>query len=210
MTDTSAIVQRRLGAVVLGGSAGSVELLLTLLPAFDAACGVAILLVVHLPRTRPSHLVELFAPKCQVPVVEAEDKQPLAPGVIYVAPPDYHLLVDEGPQLALAADELVHHSRPSIDVLFESAADVYGSALLGVVLSGANSDGAAGLSAIQRAGGLTVVQAPADAVASAMPQAALRAAPKSSVLSVAGIAEELRAIRAGLYSQRAFAPRVSP
>jgi len=209
MNRTNAAARRQVGAVVLGGSAGSVELLLTLLPAFDAACGVPILLVVHLPRARPSRLVELFTPKCALPVVEAEDKQPLLPGVIYVAPPDYHLLVDEGPRLALAADELVHHSRPSIDVLFESAVDFYGAALLGVVLSGANSDGAAGLSAIQRAGGLTFVQDPAEAVASAMPQAALQAAPKSSVLSVASIADELRTIRAGLYSQ-AFAPRVCP
>lgn len=210
MTANSATVRRQLGAVVLGGSAGSVELLLTLLPAFAATCGVAVLLVVHLPRARPSRLVELFAPRCQLAVVEAEDKQPLVPGAIYIAPPDYHLLVDQGPQLALSADELVHHSRPSIDVLFESAADAYGSALMGVVLSGANQDGAAGLSAIERAGGLTFVQAPEEAVASAMPQAALTAAPKSTVLSVPGIAEELRTIRAGLYSQHAFAPRVSP
>lgn len=207
---TSAASPRQLSAVVLGGSAGSVEVLSTLLPAFDAACGVAIMLVVHVPRARPSRLVELFAPKCRLPVVEAEDKQPLVGGVVYIAPPDYHLLVDDGPQLALSADELVNHSRPSLDVLFESAADVFGPALLGVVLSGANADGAAGLAAIERAGGLTLVQAPAEAVASAMPEAALRAAPKSSPLSVAKMAEQLHRIRAGLYSQLAFAPRVSP
>jgi two-component system chemotaxis response regulator CheB len=202
--------QRPLSAVMLGGSAGSVDVLLSLLPAFDAACSVPVLVVVHVPRARPSRLVEVFGPKCRVPVVEAEDKQPLLPGVIYLAPPDYHLLVDKGAQLALAADELVHHSRPSIDVLFESAADVFGSAVLAIVLSGANADGAAGLATIARAGGLTWVQAPADAAAPAMPEAALAAAPDSTVLGVAEIAEELRTIRAGLYRQRSFAPRVSP
>ena len=201
---------KALAAVVIGGSAGCVEVLSSLLPAFDAACGLPILLVVHLPRERPSRLAELFAPKCRVRVMEAEDKLPLEQGVIYVAPPDYHLLVDEGAQLSLAADELVHHSRPSIDVLFESAADVYGSALLGIILSGASSDGATGLAAIARAGGLTFVQSPEDAVASTMPQAALKAAPESSVMSVAKIADELRTINAGLDPQHAAAPRVSP
>ena len=84
---------------------------------------------------------------------EAEDKEPVEPGTVYFAPPDYHLLVDDGPQLALSADEPVHFSRPSIDVLFESAADVYGHALLGILLTGANEDGAVGLAAIHRQGG---------------------------------------------------------
>jgi two-component system chemotaxis response regulator CheB len=200
---------RKVGAVVIGGSAGSVDVLLGLLPAFSTACSVAVVVVVHLPRERPSGLAPLFAPKCQLTVVEAEDKQPLAPGVIYLAPPDYHLLVEEDETLALSADELVHYSRPSIDVLFESAADAYGSALLGVVLSGANEDGAAGLSAIARAGGLTLVQAPQGAVAEAMPRAALKAVPQSSVLSVAGMAELFGTIHAGVCPQHALAPRVS-
>ena len=85
---------------------------------------------------------------------EAQDKEPVEPGTVYFAPPDYHLLVDDGPQLALSADELVHFSRPSIDVLFESAADVYGERLLGIILTGANEDGAAGLAAVHRAGGI--------------------------------------------------------
>lgn len=194
---------------MIGGSAGSVDVLSSLLPAFGPACGVAVLVVVHLPRERQSGLAALFAPKCRLPVAEAEDKQPLVPEAIYLAPPDYHLLVDEGRQLALAADELVHYSRPSIDVLFESAADAYGSRLLGVVLSGANDDGAAGLSAIARAGGLTLVQAPEGALADTMPRAALKAAPESGALSVARLAELFGTIHAGLCPQHAFTPRVS-
>jgi two-component system chemotaxis response regulator CheB len=206
---TSEADSRRIEAVVIGGSAGSVDVLSNLLPAFGPGCGVAVLVVVHLPRERQSGLAALFAPKCRLPVAEAEDKQPLVPGAIYLAPPDYHLLVDEGKQLALAADELVHYSRPSIDVLFESAADAYGSRLLGVVLSGANDDGAAGLSAIARAGGLTLAQAPEGALADTMPRAALKAAPESGVLSVARLAELFGTIHAGLCPQHAFTLRVS-
>ena len=206
---TRAEPDKRISAVVIGGSAGSVEGLSSVLPAFHRACGVAIAVVIHLPRERPSRLAEILAPKCQLPVIEAEDKQPIVPGVVYVAPPDYHLLIDQGPQLALAADELVHFSRPSIDVLFESAADTYRSALLGVILSGANGDGAAGLSAIARAGGLTLVQQPEEAVAQAMPRAAIKATPESAVMALAEIATVLGAIRDGIYPQHAFSPRVS-
>lgn len=206
---TSGEASKEIGAVVLGGSAGSVDVLLTLLSAFEPDCGVPILVVVHLPRERQSNLAALFAPKCRLPVVEAEDKQPLAPAVIFIAPPDYHLLVDEGAQLALAADELVHYSRPSIDVLFESAADFYGSELLGIVLSGANDDGAAGLAAIARAGGLTLVQAPEEALAQAMPRAALKAVPESGAYSVARLAEFLGSIHAGRCPQLAFTAKGS-
>jgi two-component system chemotaxis response regulator CheB len=186
---------RPLGAVVIGTSAGGIEALSTLLPAFEPDCGVPVLVVVHLPRDRPSRLPEIFAPRCRLSVREAEDKQPLEPGSLYFAPPDYHLLVDEGPVLALSSDEPVHYSRPSIDVLFESAADHYGSALLGLVLTGANADGATGLAAVQHAGGLTVVQDPSSATASAMPEAALKAATGSLRLTLTQIADLLRVLR---------------
>ena len=101
--------------------------------------------------------------KCALPVCEAADKEPVRPGTVYFAPPDYHLLIDAGPSLALSADELVNYSRPSIDVLFESAADVYGARLLGIILTGANEDGAAGLAAVHAAGGITIVQEPDSA-----------------------------------------------
>jgi two-component system chemotaxis response regulator CheB len=207
---TNAGAGRKIGAVVIGGSAGSVDVLSALLPAFSPSCAVAVLVVVHLPRERPSGLVALFAPKCRLSVVEAEDKQPLVPGVIYLAPPDYHLLVEGGEKLALSADEPVHYSRPSIDVLFESAADAFGPALLGVVLSGANHDGAVGLSAIARAGGLALVQAPDEALASAMPRAASKAVPEGNVSSVSRMAELFGAIHAGVCPQDIFAPRLSP
>jgi two-component system chemotaxis response regulator CheB len=174
---------RPLAALVIGGSAGSVEALTTILPALQPTCGIAVFVVMHLPRERPSLLVSIFGPKCQLRVVEAQDKEPVEPGTIYFAPPDYHLLIDQGPQLALDAGELVNFSRPSIDVLFESAADVYAERLMAVVLSGANSDGASGLRAVQRTGGLTLVQSPETAAARTMPEAALFAAPAAASLA---------------------------
>jgi two-component system chemotaxis response regulator CheB len=188
---------RKISAVVLGASAGGVEALLSLLPAFERSCDVPVLVVVHLPRERPSRLVELFGPKCRVRVSEAEDKEPIGSGCVYFAPPDYHLLVDEGPTLSLSSDELRHFSRPSIDALFESAADVYGAGLLAVVLTGANADGAEGLAAVARAGGLTVVQLPASASVATMPEAALKAVPNSLQLDLSEIAALLRGIDEG-------------
>lgn len=197
--------ERRVRAVVLGASAGGVEALTQVLPALRPACGVAVMVVVHLPRERPSLLVDIFGPKCRLTVCEAQDKQPLEPSVIYFAPPDYHLLVDAGPQLALSSDEMVHYSRPAIDVLFESAVDVYGAELCGVVLSGSNQDGAAGLAAVARAGGLTVVQRPEEAVAQAMPASALRAAPGSLVLELREVAALLAELEGGVLAARSRA-----
>ena len=136
---------RRIEAVVIGCSAGGIEALMALLPAFNRDCGVAVLVVVHLPRERPSRLVEVFANRCQLAVSEAEDKQPVQAGNLYFAPPDYHLLIEAGPSLALSVDDLVHFSAP-VDVLFESGGRCL-RASVGEVLSGANPDGASGLAA---------------------------------------------------------------
>ena len=165
--------EQSFGAVVIGGSAGSIEALGEVRPALPPTLQAAVLVVLHLPRERPSLLCSIFRHRCALPVCEPQDKEPVAPGTVYFAPPDYHLLVDAGPQLALSIDPPVHFSRPSIDVLFESAADWYGPRLMAVLLSGANGDGAHGLLAVQRAGGATVVQSPESAVAPAMPQAAM-------------------------------------
>jgi two-component system chemotaxis response regulator CheB len=127
-------------------------------------------------------------------VREAEDKESVVPGTVYFAPSNYHLLLDPGPQLALSADDLVHHSRPSIDVLFESAAHVYGNRLLGVILTGANEDGATGLAAIQDGGGITVAQQPDTARAPQMILSALKRRPVDMVLPLDGIAALLETL----------------
>ena len=175
--------------VVIGASAGGVQALAQLLPAFAQGTKAAIFLVLHLPRDRPSLLADVFSPKCALRVREAQDKEPVAPGTVYFAPSNYHLLVDDGPQLALSTDDLVHHSRPSIDVLFESAADVYREHLLGVLLTGANEDGAQGLAAVQDAGGITVVQEPETAQASTMVLSAMQLRAPDHVLPLSRIAE---------------------
>lgn len=187
----------RVDAVVIGASAGGVEALSVLLPALPRGLPVAVFVVLHLPRDRNSMLVDIFAPRCALRVVEAQDKEPVEAGSIYIAPPDYHLLVDAGPSIALSVDEPVNYSRPSIDVLFESSADVYGERLLGIVLTGGNHDGAAGLLAIARAGGITVVQDPASAQASLMPASALQRVKADHVLPLNRIADLLRTLDKG-------------
>ena len=190
-------LQQRIRAIVIGASAGGVEALSVLLPALPAALQAPVFIVLHLPRDRSSLLVEIFGPRCALRVREAEDKEPIKPGTVYFAPADYHLLIDRGPAIALSADALVHYSRPSIDVLFESAADVYGEHLLGIILSGANEDGAEGLATVHRMGGVTVVQNPEGAPATYMLESALARTNVDFVTSLEGIAAILRALGGG-------------
>jgi two-component system chemotaxis response regulator CheB len=191
MTSTARPLPRSLGLAVIGASAGAVEALSVVLPALSSSYPLPIVIVVHLPATTPSLLPALFTEKCAIGATEAQDKQPLLPGLAYFAPPDYHLLVEPSRVLSLNADEPVHFSRPSIDVLFESAAASLGPEVLGILLTGANSDGASGLRAIQRAGGYAVVQDPATAQSSAMPEAALRLFRPDRVLALPQIADLL-------------------
>jgi two-component system chemotaxis response regulator CheB len=174
---------KNIDAIVIGASAGGVEILSMLLAALPANCPASFFIVMHIPRERPSLLADVFKVRCALPVKEAEDKEPVQPGTVYLAPPDYHLLIDRGPALALSSDEPVHFSRPSIDVLFESAADIYGERLVGLILTGANQDGAAGLAAVGRAGGRTVVQDPDTAAVAYLPQSALLEGPVDFVLT---------------------------
>jgi two-component system chemotaxis response regulator CheB len=187
-------LRSRIDGVVIGASAGGVEALAELLPALPATFNPALFIVLHLPRERPSLLVQIFEKRCALPVREADDKEPVQPGTVYFAPPDYHMLLEKDRQIALSADDPVHFSRPSIDVLFESAADVYGERLLGIILTGANEDGAAGLHAVHQAGGVTVVQRPDSAKVPLMVVSALQRGPADFVLSLPEIAQLLGAL----------------
>lgn len=180
-----------LRAVAIGASAGGVQALSAILPALPVDYPLPVLVVVHVPPDRDNALVPLFQSKCRVAVKEAEDKEPALPGVVYFAPSDYHLMVELDGSLALSSDEHVNHSRPSIDVLFETAADAFGPGVAGVVLTGANSDGANGLRAIVEAGGQGLVEDPAAAYAQAMPAAAVAACPAADVLPLPAIAPHL-------------------
>jgi two-component system chemotaxis response regulator CheB len=170
-------------AVVIGASAGAIETLSQILPVLPAGYPLPILIVVHLPPDTESLLSDLFASKCKIEVKEAEDKETIRSGVAYFAPPNYHLLVEADGLLSLSSDEPEIFSRPAINVLFESAADVYGSGLVGIILTGASNDGAHGLKAVCEAGGVALVQDPATAAASLMPEAALEACPKAEVMT---------------------------
>ncbi|MFO1013466.1 MAG: chemotaxis protein CheB [Caulobacteraceae bacterium] len=180
----------RVEAIVIGASAGAVQALSRMLPALPGDFPVPILVVVHVPPGRSNALVPLLDGRCAIAVKEAEDKEPIRPGV-YFAPADYHLLVERDRTLALSSDDLVLFSRPSVDVLFESAAEVYGENLLGIVLTGANDDGSAGLRAICDAGGAALIEDPDRAYAAAMPSAALVACSGALTMPLESIAAYL-------------------
>jgi two-component system chemotaxis response regulator CheB len=180
---------RRVDAIVIGASAGAVEALSQLLPALPSHLRTPVVIVVHVPSNRSSLLAELFSSKCALPVREAEDKLALGEGTIWFAPPGYHLLLERERTFALSIDEAVNYSRPSIDVLFESAADVYRERVLALVLTGANHDGAHGAKVIHEAGGLVGVQDPSTAIATAMPQFAIERATPDFVGTLAQLVE---------------------
>lgn len=183
-TDARASRPRVPELVVLGASAGSVQALLRLLPRLPAGWAPCMVVVTHVPERPRSELASLFAEKCVVPVTEAEDKTPLAPGTILFAPAGYHTLVEPAGTVSLSLEAPEHHSRPSIDALFDSAAWAYRERLLGVLLTGANSDGALGLLQIRRAGGRTWVQDPATAFAPEMPASAVACGAAEAVLDL--------------------------
>ncbi len=178
-------------AVVIGVSAGGLKALSAILPTLPADYPLPIMIVIHLPPDRNSVVAKLFDDKCALTVREADDKEDILPGYVYFAPPDYHLLIESDRRLSLSSEEPVLFSRPSVDVLFETAADVYGEGLIGIILTGANPDGAAGLKQVVKEGGRALVQRPDQAYASAMPEAALAMSPQAESLTLEQIADEL-------------------
>jgi two-component system chemotaxis response regulator CheB len=164
---------RRIEALVIGASAGGIDALLTILPALPAGLHLAVVCILHMPGDRESRLAELFAQRARLPVREAVDKQAVEPGAVYFAVPGYHLSIEQDHTFSLSCEPPVHYARPAIDLLMESAADAYGPLLAGVLLTGANQDGADGMARIHACGGLTIVQDPAEAQSSAMPAQAI-------------------------------------
>lgn len=173
--------------VVVGTSMGGLHALETLLRGLPADFPVPLAVVQHRGVEADELLVPLLQHHAALPVTEANDKEPLVSGHVYVAPPDYHLLIDGG-RLALSTDERVLHARPSIDVLFESAADSYRDGVVGVVLTGASSDGTNGALRIKRCGGQVVAQDPASADAPLMPRSVIAAGVVDRVLPLDEIA----------------------
>ena len=187
-------------ALVIGASVGAIEALMLLLPALPATYPLPVLVVVHIPADKKSSLADLFATRCRIAVKEAEDKEQIRGGTVYFAPADYHLLVENDLTLSLSSEEPVLFSRPAIDVLFQSAADAYGSNLTGVVLTGGSSDGARGLRSVLDAGGRGLVQNPESAEGSIMPSAALARCPEARSLPLQEMAVLLKSLPATLSS----------
>lgn len=174
-------------AIVIGASAGGLEAIGTVLSALPGDFAPTVVIVQHIPANAGDALPRRFQRDCRLPVREAEDKEPMTAGTVFVAPPDFHLLVEANRRFSLSREERVNFSRPSIDVLFETAAEAFCDELAGVILTGASADGAAGLSRINRMGGLSVVQDPATAEVDIMPRAAIEASAVGHVLPLAAI-----------------------
>jgi two-component system chemotaxis response regulator CheB len=184
-----------LDAVVVGASAGGVEAIGILLAALPHDFAPAVVVVIHVPAANQNLLVQVLAPRCALVVQEAGDKEAVRGGIVYIAPPGYHLLVEPDRSFALSADAPVNYSRPSIDVLFESAAYAYRDRLLGIVLTGANADGADGLAQVRAFGGRAWVQEPDTAVATMMPASAIERAGADRILTLPDMAAALAALQ---------------
>lgn len=177
--------------VVIGGSWGGFDALCELLSTLPKHTSVPFVVALHRsPRSNDGRLERMLAEAVQLDVVTVEDKTQLEPGCVHLAPADYHLLIEDG-SLALSTEALVQYSRPSIDVLFDSAAEEYAAGVVGIILTGANSDGAAGIKAIKARGGSTMAQDPSTAVKPTMPQAAINTGQVDFVAPIPQIARRL-------------------
>jgi two-component system, chemotaxis family, protein-glutamate methylesterase/glutaminase len=181
-------------AIVIGASAGGMDAIRKILNQLPVPSKMAVIIVQHISPRSENYWLKILAKACKMDVKEAEEKETIKNDTVYVAPPGYHLLVEKSFDLSLSSDEQVNYSRPSIDVLFETAADAYKDALIGIVLTGANKDGSEGLKKIKLNGGLTIVEDPQSAEVNTMPLAAAKIAEPHHILPLEKIAELLISI----------------
>ena len=180
----------KFSCIVIGVSAGGMEVLSKLLPSLPADFPLPVIIVQHLHKTSTGYYLEYYNEKCLLFVKEAKQNEIIKVGNIYFAPPDYHLLIENNKTFAISSDEKVNYSRPSIDILFESAADVYGEKLIGIILTGANNDGAEGMKIIKQKGGFTIAQNPLEAEFPVMPQSAIDTGTIDLILTLNEISDE--------------------
>ena len=186
--DNSAVDIR---CIVIGVSAGGFDALDILTRQLPVGFSLPIIIVQHRIAENDGYLAQHLNLNAAIEVKDVIDKEPICSGIVYIAPPDYHLLIERGLYLSLSKDDKVNYSRPSIDVLFESAADIYRKSCLGIILTGKNQDGSMGLAQILAAGGVAIVQDPQSAKASEMPKAAIKKVPTAVILNLSGIASYL-------------------
>lgn len=177
--------------IIIGGSSGSLDALLTILPMLKQDFCIPLVIVLHRSLHADNSLADLLASRTTLKVKEADEKDVMERGWLYIAPPDYHLLIEDDGSLSLDCSEKIHYSRPSIDVSFISAAAAYKNRLIGILLSGANADGATGLKTIYQCGGKTIVQNPRDAIVGYMPEQAIGICDRHLILNAADIAAML-------------------
>ncbi|HSH86975.1 MAG TPA: chemotaxis protein CheB [Methylophilus sp.] len=178
-------------AVVVGASAGGIEAMMQLFCPLPPDYPVPIICVIHLPDHHESNLAEVFQQWTRIKVQDAEDKATIMNGRLYFAPAGYHLLVEEDGTFSLSCEGPVNYSRPSIDLLMQTAALAYGPGLLGILLTGANMDGALGMKTIKQHGGFTVVQAPLEAKSGTMPSEAIKLQTPDLIAGLSGIKQRL-------------------
>lgn len=182
----------KIEAVVIGASAGGIEALPEILAPLPANFAAPVIIALHMhPHSHDGFLANALNSKCRLKVKEAEEKEALEAGYVYLAPANYHLLIEKDRTVSLSTEDKVNYSRPSIDVLFESAAEAFGKKISGIILTGGNSDGAAGLKKIKALGGLALVQDPDSAEAASMPRAAIENCAVDRVLSLADLGKAL-------------------
>ncbi|MDP2388208.1 MAG: chemotaxis protein CheB [Bacteroidota bacterium] len=178
-------------AIVIGVSSGGITALKTLLPALPATFGIPVIIVQHLAFNSGDYWIEHLNEACEINIKEADEKEKIEKGMVYIAPPNYHLLIETDQTFSLSIDEKVNHARPSIDVLFESAAETFNQHLIGIVLTGLNNDGALGLKKIKEYGGTTIVQDPSTAESDIMPLSAIALSPVDYILPLNKISDLL-------------------
>lgn len=176
-------------AIIIGGSAGSLDVLIKVLPLLDSTISFPIIIVVHRKPGSDNMLTDLLSTKTNLRVKEIEEKENILPGIIYLAPSDYHLLIEKNNTFSLDSSEKVNYSRPSIDVTFQSAAEVYKDKLVCFLLSGSNADGVDGLKKVKEAGGKVIIQDPQSAAVSYMPAQAILNVKVDEVLQIEEIAD---------------------
>jgi two-component system chemotaxis response regulator CheB len=176
--------KKRFEAVVIGSSAGGIKALSSVLSALPSEFPLPIIIVQHLHPHSDSYLARILGNKCKLRVKQADEKETIADGVVYISPPNYHLLVEEDRSFSLSIEGPVNFARPSVDVLFESAIYAYRDRIIGIILTGANNDGHQGVKKIKQMGGYIIVQEPKTAEADAMPRAAIAATKVDKVLPI--------------------------
>ena len=174
-------------AIVIGASAGGLHALTLLLEELPANYTIPVIIVQHRIKDQRDLLEEVLQHKCKITVKQADEKERISPGIVYIAPPDYHLMIENDETFALSVDGRVKFSRPSIDVLFESAAETFKEKLIGIILTGANNDGAEGMKTIRKFKGVTIAQDPLEAECPVMPRSAIETGAVQLVLTLAEI-----------------------